>query len=148
MRIVEETGLARNVLMISLKRRGPARMRALRPDWPMGIVAARAIGDLAASFLAMTTGQVSGRLIRRAHGTGKKVWATVDDPRRMWRMISAGVDGLIPRNPALVRAVPQDRKVLALPKRLLLWLVDSSRSGNLDLPTIPSFTQTLHHVGS
>ena len=135
--LVEETGMADDVMIMSLKRTGIAKMRSLRPDWPMGILAARAIGDLSAldaDFLAVNTGQLSGHLLRRAHGSGKKVhvW-TVDDPRAMSRMISMGVDGLITNDPALARRVMTQRAALSLPERLLVWLSDRFRLDSLDL---------------
>ena len=140
--IVEETGMAEDVMIMSLKRAGVAKMRTLRPDWPVGILAARAIGDLAAfdaAFLAVNTGQVSARLLRRAHAAGKRVhvW-TVDDPRAMSRMISMGVDGLITNEPALARQVMQERAALSLAERLLLWLSDRVRLQSFDLVAEPS----------
>lgn len=140
--IVEETGMAEDVMIMSLKRAGVAKMRALRPDWPVGILAARAIGDLAAvdaAFLAVNTGQVSASLLRRAAAENKKVYVwTVDDPRAMSRMISMGVDGLITNEPALARQVMQQRAALSLPERLLLWLSDRVRLQSFDLVAEPS----------
>ena len=141
-RIVEETGMADDVMIMSLKRAGVAKMRALRPDWPMGILAARAIGDLSAldaEFLAVNTGQVSGHLLRRAHAAGKRVYVwTVDDPRAMSRMISMGVDGLITNKPALARQVMAERAALSLAERILLWLSDRLRLDSFDLVAEPS----------
>src|SRR6056297_2493998 len=141
-RIVEETGMADDVMIMSLKRAGVAKMRALRPDWPMGILAARAIGDLSAldaEFLAVNTGQVSGHLLRSAHAAGKRVYVwTVDDPRAMSRMISMGVDGLITNKPALARQVMAERAALSLAERILLWLSDRLRLDSFDLVAEPS----------
>uniref|UniRef100_UPI00261E3117 glycerophosphodiester phosphodiesterase family protein n=1 Tax=uncultured Roseovarius sp. TaxID=293344 RepID=UPI00261E3117 len=140
--IVEETGMADDVMIMSLKRAGVAKMRALRPDWPMGILAARAIGDLSAldaEFLAVNTGQVSGHLLRRAHATGKQVYVwTVDDPRAMSRMISMGVDGLITNKPALARQVMAERAALSLAERIFLWLSDRLRLDSFNLVAEPS----------
>lgn len=140
--LVEKAGMEGDVMIMSLKRAGAEKIRALRPDWPVGILAARAIGDLSAldaDFLAVNTGQVSTALIRRAHAAGKKihVW-TVDDPRAMSRMISMGVDGLITNEPALARRVLSDRAALSLGERLLLWLGDRFRLESLDLVAEPS----------
>lgn len=136
-RIVAETGMEDEVGVMSLKIPGVRKMQALRPDWPHGILAATAIGDLAAleaDFLAVNTGQVSLRLIRQAHERGKKVYVwTVDDPLTMTRMISMGVDGLITNNPALARQVMEARNALSAPERLLLWLSDRFRPGSFDL---------------
>src|SRR6056297_3637915 len=141
-RIVEETGMADDVMIMSLKRAGVAKMRALRPDWPVGILAARAIGDvgaLVAEFLAVNAGQVSGHLLRRAHAAGKRVYVwTVDDPRAMSRMISMRVDGLSTNRPALARQVMAERAALSLAERILLWLSDRLRLDSFDLVAEPS----------
>jgi glycerophosphoryl diester phosphodiesterase len=136
-RIVEETGMEDAVAVMSLKIPGVRKMHALRPDWPHGILAATAIGDLAAleaDFLAVNTGQASLRLIRQAQERGKKLYVwTVDDPLTMTRMISMGVDGLITNDPALARQVMEARNALSAPERLMLWLSDRFRPGSFDL---------------
>lgn len=135
--IVEETGMADQVGVMSLKIPGVRKMHALRPDWPHGILAATAIGDLSAleaGFLAVNTGQVSLRLIRQAHERGKKVYVwTVDDPLTMVRMISMGVDGLITNEPARARQVMEARNALSTPERLMLWLTDRFQPDSFDL---------------
>lgn len=135
--IVEETGMADDIAVMSLKYEGIRKMRALRSDWRYGVLAATAIGDLAAleaDFLAVNTGQVSLGLIRRAHDAGKQVYVwTVDDPLTMSRMISMGVDGLITNRPALARQVMQTRNGLTAYERLALWLSDRFRIGSFDL---------------
>jgi glycerophosphoryl diester phosphodiesterase len=136
-RIVEETGMADDISVMSLKYPAIRKMHALRPDWPHGVLAATAIGDLAAleaDFLAVNTGQVSLGLIRKAHAQGKKVYTwTVDDPLTMSRMISMGVDGLITNEPALARTVMDARNALSAPERLLVWLSDRLRLKSFDL---------------
>ncbi len=136
-RIVEQTGMEGQVRVMSLDLGGVARMRALRPDWPVGVLAARAIGDLAgleADFVAVNTGQVSTRLVREVHDAGKRihVW-TVDDPMTMSRMISMGVDGLITNDPALARRVLAQRAALAPAERMILWLSDRFRLRSFEL---------------
>ncbi len=135
--IVEETGMAADVGVMSLKIPGVRRMNALRPDWPHGILAAPAVGDLSAldaDFLAVNTGQVSLDLIRRTHAQGRKLYVwTVDDPVTMVRMISMGVDGLITNEPALARQVMDTRNQLSAPERLLLWASDRFRLKSFDL---------------
>ncbi len=135
--IVEQTGMADAIAVMSLKSAGIEKMRALHPDWRYGILAARALGNLTAldaDFLAVNTGQVSRRLIDRAHAQAKQVYAwTVDDPLMMSRMISMGIDGLITNNPALARRIMVARNELDTYERLLLWLVDRFRIGSFDL---------------
>lgn len=135
--IVEETGMASDVSVMSLKYDGVRKMQALRPDWRYGVLAATAIGDLAAleaDFLAVNTGQASLQLIRRAHSQGKQIYVwTVDDPITMSRMISMGVDGLITNEPALARQVMEARNQLTTYERLALWLTDRFRVGSFKL---------------
>jgi len=135
--IVEETGMAADVGVMSLKIPGVKKMHALRPEWPHGILAATAVGDLSAldaDFLAVNTGQVSLDLIRRTHEQGRKLYVwTVDDPVTMVRMISMGVDGLITNEPALARQVMEARNRLSAPERLLLWASDRFRLKSFDL---------------
>lgn len=126
--LVEAADMSGQVAVMSLKYEGVEKMRALRPDWRAGVLAARAVGDLTAletDFIAVNTGQVSQRLIASAEDRGKDVYAwTVNDPVTMSRMISMGVDGLITDDPALVREVLAWREDLSTPERLSLWLAD------------------------
>ncbi len=135
--IVEEEDIADDIAVMSLKIEGLRKMQELHPDWRYGILAARAIGNLAqldADFLAVNTGQVSMGLIRRAHAAGKQLYVwTVDDPLTMSRMISLGVDGLITNKPVLVRQVMDARNDLTLPERLALWLTDRFQIGSFNL---------------
>jgi glycerophosphoryl diester phosphodiesterase len=135
--IVEEIDMASDVSVMSLKYDGVRKMQAIRPDWRYGVLAATAIGDLAAleaDFLAVNTGQASLQLIRRAHKKGKKIYVwTVDDALTMSRMISMGVDGLITNEPALARRVMEARNRLATYERLALWLTDRFRIGSFNL---------------
>jgi len=135
--IVEEMDMASDVSVMSLKYDGIRKMQDLRPDWRYGVLAATAIGDLAAleaNFLAVNTGQASLQLIRRAHAQGKQIYVwTVDDPLTMSRMISMGVDGLITNKPALARHVMEARNQLTTYQRLALWLTDRFRVGSFNL---------------
>ena len=135
--IVEETGMSADVGVMSLKIPAVRKMHALRPDWPHGILAATAVGDLStldADFLAVNTGQVSLGLIRRTHAQGRKLYVwTVNDPVTMARLISMGVDGLITDEPALARQVSEARNQLSAPERLVLWLSDRVRLQGFDL---------------
>jgi glycerophosphoryl diester phosphodiesterase len=135
--IVEEEGMTDDVAVMSLKYPGVLKMRELRPDWRAGVLAARAIGNLAAldaDFLAVNTGQANARMIRQAHAAGKQVYVwTVNDPALISRMISLGVDGLITDEPALARQVMEARNALTGPERLILALTGGLRLDNFDL---------------
>ena len=92
--VVEETGMADDVMIMSLKRAGVAKMRSLRPEWPMGILAARAIGDLAAldaEFLAVNTGQVSAPPVA-PRACGGQAGLCLDG-RRSARHVAHDLDG-------------------------------------------------------
>ncbi|MEX0284542.1 MAG: glycerophosphodiester phosphodiesterase family protein [Paracoccaceae bacterium] len=127
--IVEDTGMAEQISTMSLKYPAVQKMRALRPEWRTGVLAATAIGDLTGlegDFIAVNLGQVSPRLIQRSEAAGKDVYAwTVNDPLTMSRMISMGVNGLITDDPALARQVIAERNALPTVARLALWLGNS-----------------------
>lgn len=125
-RIVEAAEMQDQVALMSLKYDGVRKMRALRPDWPVGVLAATAVGDLTGlegDFLAVNTGQASGRLARASQAAGKDffVW-TVNDAVQMSAMISMGADGLITDDPALAREVLAARAEMGLAERVALLL--------------------------
>jgi glycerophosphoryl diester phosphodiesterase len=127
-RIVEATGMTGSIAVMSLKYPAVQKMKALRPHWRVGLLAATAIGDLTqleADFLAVNTGIATSDLIRRARKAGRDVYVwTVNDPISMWRMISRGAVGLITDEPALARDVLSERAKLSTPERLLLLAAD------------------------
>ncbi|MGJ8585513.1 MAG: glycerophosphodiester phosphodiesterase family protein [Marinosulfonomonas sp.] len=140
--LVEETGMTDSIAIMSLKYGAVQKMQKIRPGWTTGVLAATAVGNLSgldADFLAVNTGQVSLNLIKKAHDSGKKVYAwTVNDPLTMSRMISMGVDGLITDEPALARHVIAQRNELNTGQKFLLWLVDRFDIGNLTRVADPS----------
>lgn len=124
--LVEAAGMADQVAVMSLKYPAVQKMRALRPGWRSGVLAATAVGDLAgldADFIAVNTALASRARIAAVQAAGKDfyVW-TVNDPLAMSRMISKGVDGLITDEPALARKVLEIRAGLSTPERLALAL--------------------------
>ncbi|SEA58250.1 glycerophosphodiester phosphodiesterase family protein [Rubrimonas cliftonensis] len=133
--VVEAAGMADEVAVMSLKYASVVKMAALRPGWPLGVLAATAIGDvsrLEGDFVAIRAASASPGLAERLHRAGKKliVW-TVNDPAEMSAMISLGADGLITDDPGLARDVLAARAAMTPPERLLVLLAD--RLG-LDLP--------------
>ena len=136
--IVEASGMESEVVVMSLKYEGIQKLRELRPDWTVGLLTATALGDLTrldADFLAVHANLATPHFIRRAHRRGKEVFVwTINDPSQMSRMISRGVDSLITDQPALARAVIQERAEMNVVERLLLelslWLgAESSQPG-------------------
>lgn len=107
--IVDEMGMQEQVVVMSLKYDAVQKVRALRPDWTLGLLTSVAIGDLMrldADFFAVNTRLASRTFVRNAHAAGKEVlvW-TVNDAPTAYAMISRGVDGIITDDPAMGRRV-------------------------------------------
>ncbi len=122
--IVEQTDMVDEVAIMSLKYEGINKIRSLRPDWRVGLLSARAIGDLSkldADFLAVNMGMVTPGLVRRTRAAGKYLYAwTVNDAVSISRMISMGVNGIITDEPALARQVISERSEMSSIERLML----------------------------
>jgi glycerophosphoryl diester phosphodiesterase len=126
--VVEATGMTDSIAVMSLNYPAVQKMKALRPHWRVGLLAATAIGDLTqlqADFLAVNTGMATSDFIRDVRKADRDVYVwTVNDSILMSRMISRGAVGLITDEPALAREVLSERAKLSTPKRLLLLAAD------------------------
>ncbi len=124
--IVEEFGMQDDIATMSLKYPAVQKMKALRPDWRAGVLAATAVGDMSGldgDFVAVNAGMVTPGLIRSVHEAGKDIYAwTVNDPLQMSSLASMGVDGLITDHPAMAREVLRVRAGMGPAERLMLWL--------------------------
>jgi glycerophosphoryl diester phosphodiesterase len=104
-------------------------MKALRPEWTVGLLTAVALTDLArleVDFLAVKQSLATRRFVRAAHAAGKQVHAwTVNDAVGMSALIGRGVDSLITDEPALAVRVLEQRKHLGSAERLLAGIADS-----------------------
>jgi glycerophosphoryl diester phosphodiesterase len=122
--IVEAAGMQDSCIFMSLDHPMARRMKALRPSWRVGLLAAKAIGDLTelgADFLAVEARMATRGFVRRAHAAGQDVYVwTVNDPARMLAALSHGVDGLITDDPALARAVMERRAQMSTAQRFLV----------------------------
>jgi glycerophosphoryl diester phosphodiesterase len=122
--VVEAAGMAGDVVVMSLKLPGIEKLKALRPDWTAGLLAATAVGDLSrlnVDFLAVNAGMADPRFIRRARAAGKPVFVwTINDALSLSHWMSLGVDGVITDEPALAREVLAERAALSPAERLLL----------------------------
>lgn len=122
--IVERTAMTEQVIVMSLSGDMVRSMKALRPSWTVGLLTARAVGDLTraeADFLAIHSDIASSAFIRRAHRVGKEIYVwTVNDRLNMSHMLSRGVDGLITDRPGLARQVMAERAALSTAERLLI----------------------------
>jgi glycerophosphoryl diester phosphodiesterase len=126
--IVDELGMADEVVAMSLSLPGIRRMSALRPDWTTGLLSSVAVGNLAAldvDFLALNARAATRPLIRALHRQGKKVMVwTVNDPVGVTAMASRGVDGIITDEPAMAVDLLAGRRELDPGQRLVLNLAE------------------------
>jgi glycerophosphoryl diester phosphodiesterase len=124
--LVEEFEMQDDIATMSLKYPAVQKMKALRPDWRAGVLAATAVGNLAGlegDFVAVNAATVSPGLIRSVHSAGKEIYVwTVNDPLQMSAMASMGVDGWITDRPAMAREVLRVRAEMGPAERVLLWL--------------------------
>ena len=122
--IVERAEMEDHIILMSLPSDVVTTMKSVRPEWTVGLLTAKAVGDLtsgSADFLAVHVGIASHRFVRRAHAAGKEVYVwTVNDKLNMSRMMSRGVDGVITDYPALAREVLEQRAELSAAERLML----------------------------
>jgi glycerophosphoryl diester phosphodiesterase len=122
--IVEKAGMVDDIVIMSLQYKGIEKIRALRPQWVIGLLSTTAVGNLAKldlDFLAVNMGMATSGFIRRTHAAGKKVFVwTVNDAVSISRMISLGVDGVITDEPEMARNVVTERSGLSSVERLLI----------------------------
>jgi len=121
--IVEAAGMEKDCQFMSLDLDMVRRMKALRPSWRVGLLVAKAIGDLTelkADFLAVEARMATRRFIRQAHDAGQDVYIwTVDDPAWIFMALSRGVDGLITDRPETARKVLDLRARMSESQRFL-----------------------------
>ena len=122
--IVEAAGMENDCVFMSLDFGMARRMKALRPSWRVGLLVAKAMGDLTefkADFLAVEARMATRRFVRRAHRAGQDVYIwTVDDPAWMFVGLSRGIDGLITDKPDEARKVIELRARMSEPQRFLV----------------------------
>ena len=122
--IVEAAGMQDDCVFMSLDHAMAQRMKTLRPSWRVGILVAKAVGDLTdleADFLAVEARTATRRFIRRAHRAGQEVFIwTVNDPAWMFVGLSRGVDGLITDKPDVARTVIEARAQMTDTERFLV----------------------------
>ncbi len=85
--IVEAEQMADQVMVMSLKPEGVAKMKALRPNWRCGLLLSVYVGKLKnieADFLAVNSKFATRNFVRRAHKLEKEVFVwTVNDAATM-----------------------------------------------------------------
>ncbi|MEJ2085641.1 MAG: glycerophosphodiester phosphodiesterase family protein [Acidobacteriota bacterium] len=124
--IVEGLDMESEIVVMSLKYDMVQEMKSIRPDWTVGLLTAKAIGNLTtleADFLAVNSGMARMPFVRSAHRAGKEVFVwTMNDALGMSVMMSRGVDGVITDDPALARSVVAWRQELNPAERAMLAL--------------------------
>ncbi len=124
--VVEDLGMADEVLLMSFAHDRIAEAKELRPEWQMGLLLTVTLGDalrLDADFYAVPPSLATRGFIRAAHRLGRDVhvW-TVDDPVRISAMMSRGADNLYTGSTSIVRRVLAERAALGPVERLLIDL--------------------------
>lgn len=124
--LVERNDMADEVVIMSLKYDAVAKVRALRPQWTVGLLSSISLGNTSAfdvDFHAVNSAKARRSFIRQAQSSGREVYVwTVNDPLAMSAMMSRGVDGIITDKPALARRVLEMRRDLNPIERLLLGI--------------------------
>ena len=125
-KIVEAAGMQDQIVVMSLSYPGIQKMKSLRPEWSVGLLASVAIGDitrLEADFFAINATFASRAFIKHVHRQNQKVlvW-TVNDPISMSAMMSKGADGIITDKPALAATVINARAEMSVHERMLIQL--------------------------
>jgi glycerophosphoryl diester phosphodiesterase len=124
--LVEAAGMQDQIVVMSLSYPGIQKMKSIRPDWNVGLLASVAVGDitrLEADFFAINAKFASRAFIKHVHKQNQKVlvW-TVNDPISMSAMISKGADGIITDKPALAVTVRNERVEMSMHQRMLIQL--------------------------
>ena len=121
---VEKAGMVDDIVIMSLQYKGIKKFRTLRPEWVIGLLSSKSVGNLAnldLDFLAVNMSMATPGFIRRSHAAGKQVYVwTVNDAVSISRMISLGVDGIITDEPEMARKVVTERSGLSTVERLLI----------------------------
>lgn len=121
--IVESEGMAEEIMIMSLKPEGVAKIKALRPDWKCGLLLSVYVGNLQkirADFLAVNAAFASRSFVERAHKADKQVFVwTVNDAATMSQMMNRNVDGILTDRPKLAQQVLRERSQMNTSERLL-----------------------------
>ncbi len=121
--IVEEMGMASEIVIMTFDYDVVQDLKARRPEWEIGLLSAVALGDLTranADFFAVSTRMATPAFVRAARRAGKgvKVW-TVNDPVTAFAMIARGVDDLIADDPVMIRNVLRRHAEMSEVERLI-----------------------------
>lgn len=121
--IVEAENMVDQIMIMSLKPEGVAKLKALRPSWRCGLLLSVYVGKLKnieADFLAVNSRFATRNFVRRAHKLDKEVYVwTVNDAATMSQLLNRKVDGILTDRPGLAKQVLKERAELSSAERLL-----------------------------
>lgn len=121
--IVEAEQMVGQVMIMSLKPKGVAKVKKLRPDWKCGLLLSVQVGNLKnidVDFLAVNAQFASRGFVKRAHEANKEVYVwTVNDAVTMSQMLNRQVDGILTDRPKLAQQVLVERIDMSPAERLL-----------------------------
>lgn len=121
--IVEAEQMVGQVMIMSLKPKGVAKVKKLRPDWKCGLLLSVQVGNLKnidVDFLAVNAQFASRGFVKRAHEANKEVYVwTVNDAVTMSQMLNRQVDGILTDRPKLAQQVLVERTDMSPAERLL-----------------------------
>jgi glycerophosphoryl diester phosphodiesterase len=124
--LVEAADMQDQIAVMSLNYPAVQKMKSIRPDWSVGLLASVTIGDitrLEADFFAINATFANRAFIRNIHKRNRKVMVwTVNDPISISAMMSKGVDGIITDKPLLASTIRQERAGLGMHERLMIQL--------------------------
>lgn len=117
--LVKKTGVGKNIIFSSFHPGILGRIRKLMPEIPAGLLTGEGVmawGNLGVFrktsplLIHPYFSNVTQKFLDKAHGQGRKVNAwTVDDPREIFRLVGAGVDGIITDDPLLAMRIRDSR---------------------------------------
>ncbi len=123
-KIVEQEDMVEHVAIMSLKLDGIDTFHALRPEWRTGLLTTKTIGNVSSlkvNFMAINMAAAKPTFIKSIHAMQKDIYVwTVNDRLSMFRMIAAGVDGIITDEPELGVAVRKEYLEMSPVERLIL----------------------------
>jgi glycerophosphoryl diester phosphodiesterase len=122
--LVRSKDFESHCFVTSLDYQGVLVAHRRNPRLRTGTIVSAAIGNMTrldVDILSVRTGLITGKLLGRAHASGKEIHAwTVDDPKVMADLIDQGVDSLITNDPATAIAVRRERAEMPVWGRVLL----------------------------
>jgi glycerophosphoryl diester phosphodiesterase len=134
--IVEQAGMADQIVVMSLKYDKIQKIRSMRSDWTYGLLTTVHLGDATrfeVDFLAVNAVTATRGFVERAHRAGMDIYVwTVNDPYLMSAMMSRNVDGIITDDPGLARKVLEIRSRMDPVQRLLIGI--GSEIGVFSMP--------------